>query len=186
MMKFRTQYNNDVKPLSNSGSYLRPVYHLEYDEHGTETLVQIGVHDQYKEIQSYRDGCDLAMILSRLDKASVNGMMSTYQFDDILSGEVLDVFDFPKNPGEMLNLAKKGEQLFQGLPVEVREAFDFNSRNFISSFGTQRFADKMNELAKMYSKASIPDDDVVVKQGRKFVVNPDVNLKKGGASDGEE
>lgn len=164
-MKFRTQYTNDVRPKTCAGSYLRKTYALAYNDRGCQCLEYVGDVDQYKEIQSHRESTDLSMILSRLDPAQVNGMMHTYDFDNILHGDVVDVFNFPKNPGEMLNLTKKGEHLFKGLPTDIQEVFNFSPHKFISSFGSKEFMDKINEV---YHRRNphIEDDAIEMKRGK--------------------
>lgn len=182
-IKFRTQYSNNVKPKTCHGSYLKKQCILAYDDRGLTTLQQTGVTDIYKQIQSHRDSCDLAIILSRLESSQVNGLMNTYQFDDILNSEVIDVFSFPKNPGEMLNLSKKGEELFKGLSPDIRAEFDFSPHKFISSFGSKEFMDKINNLAKKYH----PDveEPIVVKQGTKIQKNKNVDLNPNGGDNNE-
>jgi hypothetical protein len=40
---------------------------LNIDDNGCECLVCTGQTDLYAEIQSYREGCDLAMLLRNID-----------------------------------------------------------------------------------------------------------------------
>ena len=150
-MKWKTQYDRgDVKYRSPVGSYLRSRFVLDVDSDGVRQLVSAGVTNQYESIQSHRDSCDLALIISRLDPVEVNGMMSTYTFDDLATSEICDITQMPKTAGEMLNLSKKGNEIFSGLPDEIRKEFNYSSDKFIRSFGTQEFADKINALNAKY------------------------------------
>lgn len=154
-MKFRTQYSvrfssNDERMYNNVGSIYKDNYVLDYDEQGCQCLKCVGKSNIYDEIQSYRDSCDLSIILSRLDPMQVNGMMSTYSLDDLNNSSVVDVTQLPVNAGDMLNLVKRGNELFNGLPLEIRERFNFSANKFISSFGTDEFIDNINELNIMY------------------------------------
>lgn len=164
MMQFRTQYSNDVRPVSPSGSYLRTRRALGVADDGSNCLEDVGVTNQYEEIQSHRESCDLALILSRLDPLEVNGMTSTYTFDDLASSDICDVCSMPKTAGEMLNLSKKGNELFSGLPDEIRKEFNYSSDMFIRSFGTKEFADKINALNARYQYQE--GDLLQVKRGK--------------------
>lgn len=154
MITFRTQYNNNVKPVSNAGSRMKKKFLLQYNDRGEQCLVEVGKHNLYEEIQSYRQSTDLAYILSRLDPEQVNGIVSE-DYSAMLSSDVLDVTQLPTNLGDMLNLSKRGEQLFNSLPVQVREEFNFSLHNFLREFGTQNFMERIQRLNdKMYSNVS--------------------------------
>ena len=49
----------------------------------------------------------------------------------------------PTSYAEMLNVINESEQFFEQLPLEVRERFNFNFSEFISSMDSQEFARKM-------------------------------------------
>lgn len=147
MIKFHTIYNSNER-----GSYISPsgspyvqkkVISVNKDD-GCEYLKEVGCYNLYERIQSHRESCDLNLILSELDPLQVNGMLSTFTYDDVLDSSFYDVSTLPKNPGEMLNLVKEGQQLFDGLPLEVRKEFNFSPNLFISSFGTDDFLKKIN------------------------------------------
>lgn len=154
MLSFRTQYSNDVRPVSNAGSRMKKKFLLQYNDRGEQCLVEAGKHNLYEEIQSYRQSTDLAYILSRLDPEQVNGIVSE-DYSALLSSDVLDVTQLPTNLGDMLNLSKRGEQLFNSLPVQVREEFNFSLHNFLREFGTQNFMERIHRLNdKMYPNVS--------------------------------
>lgn len=154
MITFRTQYSNNVRPVSNAGSRMKKKFLLQFNERGEQCLVEVGQHNLYEEIQSYRESTDLAYILSRLDPEQVNGIVSE-DYSAMLSSDVLDVTQLPTNLGDMLNLSKRGEQLFNSLPVQVREEFNFSLHNFLREFGTQNFMERIERLnSKMFPNVS--------------------------------
>ncbi|ALS03531.1 VP5 [Gokushovirus WZ-2015a] len=73
-------------------------------------------------------------------------MMSSYTYDDLLKSSVINMATMPKNPGEMLNMMKEAENLFNGLPVDLREAFNFSPEKFFSEIGTKSFETKIELL----------------------------------------
>lgn len=146
MPKFRTQYDEHKHYHCNCGKRTKDEFCLGYDDEGCQCLVKTGETDLYEYIQSHKDGCDLATILSRLDPTQVNAMMSTYDYDDLTKSPILNMTELPKNPGEMLNLMKMGQNLFDGLPVDIREAFNFSHEKFFSEIGTESFKNKIDFL----------------------------------------
>lgn len=122
-----------------SGSKIRKQFVLNIDDNGCECLVHCSNHDQYTEIQSYRDGCDLHVILNQLDPMAVNRYVSTYSASDIINAGVVDIATMPHTYGDMFNLVKKGESFFNGLPEAIRKEFNYSVKLFCSSFGTDKF-----------------------------------------------
>lgn len=143
-----------------AGSAEKVEYALGYDENGCQCLVPVGKSNFYAFVQSHKDSCDLHTILSRLDPNQVNGMLSSASFEDIRSSDIWDMSTLPKNPGEMLNLMKVSQNLFDGLPADVREAFNFSHQKFFSEIGTQSFKQKIDYLEQLRSK-NVPRETVV-------------------------
>lgn len=166
---------------SRSGSSEKILYHLSYSNNGVQKLDVSGVTNLYADIQSHRESTDLAIILSRLDPYQVSNMISTYTFDDLLNSEIVDVTSLPKNAGDMLNLVREGQTLFNGLPIAIREEFNYSPEKFISSFGSKEFAEKINNLNVKLNNAQEPFYDIS-KAGRikKHVVEKPVesNVEK--------
>lgn len=131
-----------------------PKFTLSVKEKGYPILKQTGEHNLYEEIQSYKDSCDLSSILQQFDLGSIPGI----PFDEL--GDLNDFTDMPMSPGELLGLVRRGEQMFDELPNEVRSKFNYSLYNFVGSFGSSDFIQKM-EAAYGIEKTPPP------------VVNPD-------------
>ena len=112
--------------------------HLVVGKDGYPVLENCGKHDLYAEIQSYRDSCDLASILQTFDLGSIGGLT----FDEL--GDLNDFTNVPKSPAEMLRSINEGELLFSQLPVGVRSSFNHSLYNFVSSFGSPDFYDRLS------------------------------------------
>lgn len=122
-------------------------YMLNIDDTGCQCLVCTGSTDKYAEIQSYRENCDLAMLLKNIDPNALNNAVSSYDVGDIINSGITDFSHMPNSIGGLFNLVKQGENLFNGLPEEVRAEFNYSVKNFVSKFGTQDFIDVMNKFA---------------------------------------
>ena len=105
---------------------------------GYPELKVTGTHDLYAEIQSYRDTCDLESILKTFDLSSIGGLT----FDEL--GDLDDFVNAPKSPADLLNVINRGQVLFDELPVNVRANFGHSLYNFVDSFGSADFLQKLS------------------------------------------
>lgn len=128
-----------------SGEGVRLTFQLYIDDDGCQCLRCSGQSDQYAMIQSYRDSCDLAMLLRNLDPMSLSNAVSTYRVEDLLNTDIVDYSTMPTDLGSMFVLIQQGENLFNGLPEAVRAEFNYSVKNFVKAFGTPHFNDIMNK-----------------------------------------
>lgn len=158
ILTWRKRVANRERFFMPSGEALVRTYMLNIDDNGCECLVCTGQTDLYAEIQSYREGCDLAMLLRNIDPSALNGMVSSFTADDLVNSGIVDYATMPTTLGGMFNLVQKGENMFNGLPEEIRKEFNYSVKNFVSQFGTQSF----NEILAKYATpdAQIPDTGV--------------------------
>ena len=148
--EYRTQFGLSDEIRSNPGNSVVDKFVLSTNDKGQKYLKKVGTTDIYDEIQSHRDSCDLNIILNNLDVNQVNGLVSSYSFSDFMDSDIFDMTSLPKTIGGMHNLVVEGEDYFSGLPLPVREAFNFSPSLFISKFGSTEFKDKIKELRLKY------------------------------------
>lgn len=151
--EYRSQYGADDEIRSNPGNSVLDKFVLSTNDQGQKYLKKVGTTDLYADIQSHRDSCDLNLILNNLDVNQVNGLVSSFSFSDFMNSDIFDMTSLPKSIGGMHNLVVEGEQYFDGLPLPVREAFNFSPALFISKFGTSDFKDKIKELRLKYDSS---------------------------------
>ena len=65
MMNFRTMYDDFERTYSNPGSPEEPVYAPVVDDNGCISLEVVGTMDIASYIDSFRESCDLNVILAR-------------------------------------------------------------------------------------------------------------------------
>ena len=164
---FRTALSPSVRYHSNPGSRFADRFVLSVNkENGTQYLKKVGTTSIYDYIQSHRASCDMAILLANLDKSQVNGMINSFAVTDLFDAGIVDISSLPQNPGEMLNLVKEGESYFAGLPLEVRQEFNFSSHKFISEYGTKEFKDKIYKLAGKEQPKPV-EEPVIVKKTKR-------------------
>lgn len=145
ILTWRKKVNNKQRHFLPAGDGARLTFQLHIDDNGCQCLRCTGQSDQYAMIQSYRDSCDLALLLRSIDPNSLANAVSSFSAGDILNSEIVDYSTMPTDLGSMFALVQKGENLFNGLPESIRAEFNYSVKNFVKAFGTPEFADIINK-----------------------------------------
>lgn len=124
-MKFRTMYDDFERVFSCSGSSEVPEYAPVFDESGVISLEKVGVLDLASYIDSFRESCDLNVILSRYANGDTS-VLSRRQ------GSYFDATQLPTSYAEMLQTVITAENEFNKLPLNVRERFDNSFQKWLS------------------------------------------------------
>ena len=90
----------------------------------------------YMEIQSYKDECDINLIMARYRNGETD-VLSKVQ------GVYGDFTNVPHDFAEVLNNTIKMEQIFNSLAPEVREKFNNSFEQFGAALGTKEWQDAM-------------------------------------------
>lgn len=138
-MKFRTKFDEHARFESCSGSEFVPTYELGFGDNGCQELIQTGTLNIYKKIQSFKETTDLATILRNIDPVQLNNAVSTLRVEDLDKSAIIDLTMTPSTLGDALNRIKSAENIFNGLPLEVRKEFNYSPQMFIKSFGSEPF-----------------------------------------------
>lgn len=149
-MHFATQYDSHERVTAAIGSRELPEYSSRYNDLGILELVPTGVRNIYAQIQSHKDSCDVAQILSRFASGDAGALTK-------VQGIYADVTGMPTNYAELLNKVNDGKQIFEQLPVSVRAKFGHDFGRFMASIGTPEFFDAMKDVAP---DTRIPADEV--------------------------
>lgn len=141
MLKYSLEkiyYREDYAP-STPGKQTKKTYQLRYDENGTEMLVETGETNVYEEIQVYKDSVDVNKIIERFAAGDENALARAKAF-------YADVTKMPVKLMDVLNMAIEGEQWFDTLPVDVKETFGNNFREFLAN--PQKMVDVLEKRSK--------------------------------------
>lgn len=141
MIKWRDRCNRENRFFCNCGNPVKLEQQLAIADDGCRQLVVTGSHDLYAEIQSYRENCDMQMILKTMDPNSIANAISTYRVEDVFNSGIVDYTQMPDTLGGMYNLVRKADNLFNGLPATIRAEFNNSVKVFVSKFGTPEFND---------------------------------------------
>ena len=119
ILTWRKKVNNKQRHFLPAGDGIRLTYQLHIDDDGCQCLRCTGQTDEYAVIQSYRESCDLALLLRSIDPNSIANAVSTFNAGDVLNSEIIDYSRMPTDLGSMFALVQKGENLFNGFPVDI-------------------------------------------------------------------
>lgn len=108
------------------------------DINGIPHLDDCGKSDLYEYIQSHKDSVDINVILERYQNGDITAL-------DRTKGQYLDVANAPKSLAEMYSFIKNCTTFFDGLPLKVRQEYDFNPAAFVADIGSKRFMDLMSD-----------------------------------------
>lgn len=139
-MEFVTQYSEKKRFFTESGDPIKPLYGLEVDKKGVTQLVEKGKYNLYDFIQSHKDSVDIHKILERFQNGDVDAL-NKYQ------GYYGDITEAPKTFADALNAVIKAKDLFNSLPLDVREKFDHSPEQFIAALGTEKFAEALGQVS---------------------------------------
>lgn len=119
-------YENPVPVESNPGITIREEYKLSVGKDGRKCLTKIRDIDISAYINSFAPGCDMAVILDKLQA----GLIST-DFDE---KNCVDLSMMPKDVVDAMQKTRQFRESFSEFPPEVQELFNYDSNLFIQSF----------------------------------------------------
>lgn len=125
MMQFRTMYDDFERVPSCSGNTEEVEYAPVIGEDGVLSLEPVGTVDIRAMIDSYRESCDLNVLLARYANGDASALSAR-------QGSYFDAVDMPKSYAEMLNVINTAESEFMKLPLDVRERFDNSFHRWLS------------------------------------------------------
>lgn len=136
-VRIYTSYDKRPCKVSPSGCRFVEDISLKYDERGNRVFYSKGTIDLYERIQSFKDECNLELIVAR---CTASGDFSPLQR---VQGFYADVSNMPKNLAEVYSSVNTAQRIFSQLPQEVASQFsDFE--DFLSSIGDEK------RLAKIF------------------------------------
>ena len=132
-MKFDTQFTRLGVPGAKTvpGSGMKDTYKMHVDEDGKRELKKSGEYNLYADIQSYKDSVSIDYILTRF----VNG-------DETALSRVQGIYgDFTQMPTTMAELQQRvidAEHLFNNLPLDIREQYNFSASEFFAQLDSDK------------------------------------------------
>lgn len=124
------------KFVSCSGDRFRPVYTPEIAVDGQIELVQTGVEDLQQYIDSFKDSCDISVMVQRFIAGDETALRNG-------NPVFMDLLGAPKTLAEAYAMNFRAEAAFNNLPADVRAKFNNNFYTFLSGAGTQEWFDTL-------------------------------------------
>lgn len=142
-------YENPVPVESNPGTVTREEFKLSVDKNGRKCLTKIRDIDISAYINSYAPGCDMAVILNKLQA----GLIST-DFDE---HNCVDLSMMPSDIVDAMQKTRQFRESFANFPEEVQKLFDYDSNLFIQSFLDGSLDSALDSLNKQKPDSQKPD-----------------------------
>lgn len=122
----------------NAGDPILIKYSSKVMDDGKIQLIPSGKVNIQEKIDSYRDSCDINIILRRLKNGDLS-VMDAFNASPIYG----DFVDMPKSYREVLQFTIDAQKHFDELPAEIKAKFDNDYNEFMATAGTE---DWMNKL----------------------------------------
>lgn len=138
-------YENPVPVESNPGTVTREEFKLSVGKDGRKCLTKIRDIDISAYINSFAPGCDMAVILDKLQA----GLIPT-DFDE---KNCIDLSIMPRDVVDAMQKTRQFRESFSEFPPEVQELFNYDSNLFIQSFLDGSLDSALDSLRKPDPKA---------------------------------
>lgn len=148
MLKYN-QVISDKRYYSRSGDKILPKFVLDFPETGGVCLKKCGEIDHYTLIQKRRVDCDISKVLESVVKNEPQSVVDMESLNTLVAD-----FVTVNNLGELYNATKRIETTWDDTPLEVRQQFGSDIRQFIRQMGTddwiQKVSDGYNDFNGVY------------------------------------
>ena len=122
-----------------AGENVRRTYLWERNEKGEKVLKLDQIIDQQAEIDSYLEETKIENIIRR---ASIDPNIAE-RIAPELGGGIQDFTEAPHTLAELQNIMIRAEQIWNDVPKEIKLKFDNDVDKFITSFGTDEWAENL-------------------------------------------
>lgn len=153
---FRTAYSGQIRKTAPTGTRMENIYGYEIDKFGRKILVKTGETDQYAKIQESLEETKIENILKR----AAIGDMSVFRPEGIYA----DLSEVPTNLIEARKQMQNLENLWGGLPNEIKEKYHFNLDEFIGASGSDSWLRDMGLLKEETKEEPAPETKQEVTQ----------------------
>lgn len=114
--------------MSNMGSRYRDVYHAVIQDDGRVELEVVGKEDMQDFINSFKDSCDIELLVSKAVNGDPTALMQKQGFYG-------DFTSMPKTYAEMLQRVNDAKVFFDGLPVDKKANYNNSFEEFVVKLG---------------------------------------------------
>lgn len=139
MIRYNTPlYSHDDEFNSCCGERVIDKFVLDFPDRGGVCLKKCGEIPLYDMIQANRVNCDFAAVMENIVKNDPTSVLDVNSLNDVVAD-----FTTVTNLGELYSSTKRIENAFYDLPLEVRQEFNSDLKQFVRSIGTDDFNSKV-------------------------------------------
>ena len=136
MRNKKAKVSDPNKFVTSAGNKDHILYSPKVLDSGVIKLIESGKENIQDKINSFRDTCDMSFIIQRLamgDSSVLNKKLPNYG----------DFTQMPKSFAEALQLVINAEKEFYDLPLDTRNKFDNDYKQWFAQAGSEAWLDKM-------------------------------------------
>lgn len=111
----------------NPGEKVESTYEVHYDKNGVRELRDMGKHkNTFDEIQSYRESCDIEVILKKYYNGDYNALNRN-------EACYIDCTQFPESYAEWFERGEAAKRYFYSLDPDVRAQYNNSFEQFLTA-----------------------------------------------------
>lgn len=137
-MKFYNRSEHPEGKPSTAGEKIEPTYEMTMDPRGHKILEQVGGTNIYERIQESLEETKIENIIRRAVGGDETALATMH-------GVYIDVTNAPTSLAEMQQVIIHATEEFYKLPLEIREKFDHSPEQYITEFGSEEWAKKLEQ-----------------------------------------
>lgn len=157
---FKTPYGeHESKPIP-AGTEMENEYGYEINKKGQRVLVKTGETNLHEKIQADLEECKIENIL----QATAQGDMTHFS----ATGIYADVAEMPKTLIEARQQINALENMWNTLPMEIKEHYNHDVEEFVGASGTDRWLEDMGIIGAEIAEpdATLPEAPVATALGQ--------------------
>lgn len=134
-MMLKDKQKHSLKFVSDPGNPMKEVKHGELQVDGTIKLVVDRIENTDETIQSFAPSTMIENIMTRIAAGQTELLNQK-------NGFFMDTIGLPSNYADVLNLVIKGQEVFEKLPVEIKQRFDNDFNKWFIAMDKEDFFEK--------------------------------------------
>ena len=134
-MMLKDKQKHSLQFVSCPGNPMKEVKHGELQTDGSIKLVVDRIENTDETIQSFAPSTMIENIMARIQAGQTELLTQK-------NGFFMDTIGLPANYAEVLNLVIKGQEVFEKLPVEIKERFDNDFNKWFVAMDKEDFFEK--------------------------------------------
>ena len=151
-MRVNDKLKHSKKFVSCPGDPMKKIMHGELQVDGTIELVIDRIENTDETIQSFAESTMIENIMARI-AAGQTDLLNQRE------GFFMDTIGLPQNMAEVLNLVIKGKEVFEKLPVEIKERFDNDFNKWFVAMDKEDFFEKSGFVSPKGETTEIKNEE---------------------------